>query len=85
MTFQTNVIIILLSVLRSSVKAEKIGTFPYPINTLWLNMVKMGIKAVVSKVASLILNDGVRNDEFLLLTFSRAAKFELKKRIIQLL
>lgn len=42
-------------------------------------------KTIVHKVASLILNDGVRNDEFLLLTFSRAAKFELKKRIIQLL
>ena len=42
-------------------------------------------KTIVHKVASLILNDWVRNDEFLLLTFSRAAKFELKKRIIQLL
>ena len=42
-------------------------------------------KTIVHKVASLILNDWVRNDEFLLLTFSRAAKFELKKRIIEIL
>ncbi len=42
-------------------------------------------KTIVHKVASLILNEWIRNDEFLLLTFSRAAKFELKKRIINLL
>lgn len=42
-------------------------------------------KSLVHKVASLILEDGVRSQEFLLLTFSRSAKFELKKRIIDLL
>ncbi len=40
---------------------------------------------LVHKVASLILNEWVRTEEFLLLTFSRAAKFELKKRIIEML
>lgn len=42
-------------------------------------------KTLVHKVASLILNEWVIPDEFLLLSFSRAAKFELKKRVIQLL
>ena len=40
---------------------------------------------MVHKVASLILEDGIRKEEFLLLTFSRSAKFELKKRIIDLI
>jgi hypothetical protein len=40
---------------------------------------------LVHKVASLILEDGIRKEEFLLLTFSRSAKFELKKRIIDLI
>ena len=42
-------------------------------------------KTLVHKVASLILNEWVRPDEFLLLSFSRAAKFELKKRVLDLL
>lgn len=42
-------------------------------------------KSLVHKVASLILEDGIRKEEFLLLTFSRSAKFELKKRIIDLI
>lgn len=41
-------------------------------------------KSLVHKVASLVLEDWVSKDEFLLLTFMRSAKFELKNRIIKL-
>lgn len=41
-------------------------------------------KSLVHKVASLVLEDWVSRDEFLLLTFMRSAKFELKNRIIKL-
>jgi ATP-dependent DNA helicase RecQ len=39
----------------------------------------------VHKVASLVLEDGIRKEEFLLLSFSRSAKYELKERIIKLI
>ncbi|MDR3169009.1 MAG: hypothetical protein LBU27_04555 [Candidatus Peribacteria bacterium] len=32
-----------------------------------------------------MLEEGVRKEEFLLLSFSRSAKYELKNRIIQLI
>lgn len=41
-------------------------------------------KSIVHKVASLVREEWVWNDEFLLLTFMRSAKFELKDRIIKL-
>ena len=41
-------------------------------------------KTLVHKVASLVLEDWVSRDEFLLLTFMRSAKFELKNRIAKL-
>ena len=41
-------------------------------------------KSLVHKVASLVLEDWISKDEFLLLTFMRSAKFELKNRIIDL-
>ena len=42
-------------------------------------------KSLVHKVASLVLEDWINKEEFLLLSFSRSAKFELKKRIVKIL
>lgn len=42
-------------------------------------------KSLVHKVAHLVLEQWVSKDEFLLLTFMRSAKFELKNRIIKLI
>lgn len=42
-------------------------------------------KTLVHKVASLVLEQWVRKEEFLLLSFSRSAKYELKKRLYELI
>ena len=42
-------------------------------------------KTIVHKVASLILLDGVKPSQFLMLSFSRSAKYEIKKRLHDLL
>lgn len=42
-------------------------------------------KSLVHKVADLVLEEWVSKDEFLLLTFMRSAKYELKNRIIKLI
>lgn len=42
-------------------------------------------KTIVHKVVSLILKEWIRKEEFLLLSFSRSAKHEIKKRVVQLL
>ena len=42
-------------------------------------------KSLVHKVGSLVLEEWVSKDEFLLLTFMRSAKFELKNRIVKLI
>lgn len=42
-------------------------------------------KSLVHKVANLVLEEWVSKDEFLLLTFMRSAKYELKNRIIKLI
>ena len=42
-------------------------------------------KTIVHKVVSLILKEWIRKEEFLLLSFSRSAKFEIKKRVVALL
>ncbi len=42
-------------------------------------------KTIVHKVVSLILKEWIKKEEFLLLSFSRSAKFEIKKRIVELL
>lgn len=42
-------------------------------------------KTLVHKVASLVLEEWIRKEEFLLLSFSKSAKYELKKRLHHLL
>ncbi len=42
-------------------------------------------KTIVHKVVSLILKEWIKKEEFLLLSFSRSAKFEIKKRLVDFL
>ncbi|MEF2175306.1 MAG: RecQ family ATP-dependent DNA helicase, partial [Candidatus Absconditabacteria bacterium] len=42
-------------------------------------------KCLVHKVASIILEKGLKNEEFLMLTYSRSAKQELKERVVKML
>ncbi len=42
-------------------------------------------KTLIHKIASLILKDGVKENEFLMLTFTNSAKLELKSRLVKFL
>jgi len=42
-------------------------------------------KTLIHKIASLILKDGVKENEFLMLTFTNSAKIELKSRLVKFL
>lgn len=42
-------------------------------------------KTLVHKIASLILQEWVKEEEFLMLTFSNSAKYEIKKRLLDIL
>lgn len=42
-------------------------------------------KTLVHKVVSLILQENIQKEEFLFLSFSRSARFEIKKRVIDLI